>query len=59
MTRGATRLAAAALSLLPLAAAAQSGPVQTYRVTGPWKDPKVETISREQSRVDGKPASAG
>ncbi|HEY5970556.1 MAG TPA: YhdP family protein [Pseudoxanthomonas sp.] len=24
---------------------------KTYRVTGPWKDPKVEVISREQSRV--------
>lgn len=34
MTRGATRLAAAALSLLPLAAAAQSGPAQTYRCVG-------------------------
>jgi len=32
---------------------------KTYRVTGPWKDPKVETISREQSRLDGNPASAG
>ncbi|MEO8366855.1 MAG: YhdP family protein [Pseudoxanthomonas sp.] len=26
---------------------------KTYRVTGPWKDPKVEVISREQSRVQG------
>ena len=25
---------------------------KTYRVTGPWKQPKVETISREQSRVN-------
>ncbi|NUS38787.1 MAG: TIGR02099 family protein, partial [Lysobacter sp.] len=24
---------------------------KTYRVTGPWKDPRVEVISREQSRV--------
>lgn len=24
---------------------------KTYRVTGPWKDPKVEVIKREQSRV--------
>ncbi len=24
---------------------------KTYRVTGPWKDPKVEVISRDQSRV--------
>lgn len=24
---------------------------KTYRVTGPWKDPKVEVIGREQSRV--------
>ena len=24
---------------------------KTYRVTGPWKDPKVEVISREQSRL--------
>ncbi|MET0813795.1 MAG: YhdP family protein [Pseudoxanthomonas sp.] len=24
---------------------------KTYRVTGPWKDPKVEVVSREQSRV--------
>ena len=31
---------------------------KTYRVTGPWKDPKVEVISREQSRqenADGSP----
>ena len=25
---------------------------KTYRVTGPWKDPKVEVISRGQSRVE-------
>ena len=25
---------------------------KTYRVTGPWKDPKVEVISREQSRLE-------
>jgi uncharacterized protein (TIGR02099 family) len=25
---------------------------KTYRVTGPWKQPKVETISREQSRIN-------
>ncbi|MGH8027808.1 MAG: YhdP family protein, partial [Pseudoxanthomonas sp.] len=25
---------------------------KTYRVTGPWKDPKVEVMSREQSRVE-------
>lgn len=24
---------------------------KTYRVTGPWKDPKVEVMSREQSRA--------
>ena len=24
---------------------------KTYRVTGPWKDPKVEVIGREQSRA--------
>lgn len=24
---------------------------KTYRVTGPWKDPKVEVMSREQTRV--------
>jgi uncharacterized protein YhdP len=28
---------------------------KTYRVTGPWKDPKVEVIGREQSR-DAAPA---
>jgi len=25
---------------------------KTYRVTGPWKDPKVEVIGREQSRIE-------
>ncbi|QNP40235.1 YhdP family protein [Lysobacter solisilvae (ex Woo and Kim 2020)] len=25
---------------------------KTYRVTGPWKEPKVEVISREQGRVE-------
>lgn len=25
---------------------------KTYRVTGPWKDPKVEVLSRGQSRVE-------
>jgi len=32
---------------------------KTYRVTGPWKEPKVEVISREQSRVSatGRPAA--
>ena len=25
---------------------------KTYRVTGPWKDPKVEVVGREQSRVE-------
>ncbi|GAB3353966.1 YhdP family protein [Lysobacter tyrosinilyticus] len=25
---------------------------KTYRVTGPWKEPKVEVISREQSRLE-------
>jgi uncharacterized protein YhdP len=33
---------------------------KTYRVTGPWKEPKVEVISREQGRLsmarDGVPA---
>jgi uncharacterized protein YhdP len=28
---------------------------RTYRVTGPWKDPKVEVIRREQSRVSAAP----
>lgn len=30
---------------------------KTYRVTGPWKEPKVEAISREQSREQA-PSSA-
>lgn len=30
---------------------------RTYRVTGPWKDPKVEVITREQSRAEA-PARA-
>ena len=32
---------------------------KTYRVTGPWKDPKVEVMGREQSRarVDRDPAA--
>jgi uncharacterized protein YhdP len=25
---------------------------KTYRVTGPWKEPKVEVISREESRAE-------
>jgi len=29
---------------------------RTYRVTGPWKEPKVEVVSREQTRAAGKPA---
>ena len=33
---------------------------KTYRVTGPWKDPKVEVITREQSRLSAlKSAPAG
>jgi uncharacterized protein (TIGR02099 family) len=33
---------------------------KTYRVTGPWKDPKVEVLSREQSRAsDPDPATSG
>ncbi|HZH44103.1 MAG TPA: AsmA-like C-terminal region-containing protein, partial [Lysobacter sp.] len=32
---------------------------KTYRVTGPWSDPKVEVISREQSRMAGGDAPAG
>jgi len=28
---------------------------KTYRVTGPWKEPKVEIISREQSRLEAFP----
>lgn len=30
---------------------------KTYRVTGPWKEPKVEVISREESRVQAPPAA--
>jgi uncharacterized protein YhdP len=29
---------------------------KTYRVTGPWKEPKVEVVSREQSRAATAPA---
>jgi uncharacterized protein (TIGR02099 family) len=29
---------------------------RTYRVTGPWKEPKVEVVTREQTRAAGKPA---
>ena len=34
---------------------------KTYRVTGPWKEPKVEVIGREQSRISAvrDPAPAG
>lgn len=35
---------------------------KTYRVTGPWKSPKVEVVGREQSRVrtdDDRTDSAG
>jgi uncharacterized protein (TIGR02099 family) len=32
---------------------------KTYHVTGPWKDPKVEVISREQSRVTALRTDAG
>jgi uncharacterized protein (TIGR02099 family) len=32
---------------------------KTYKVTGPWKEPKVEVISREQSRRDADEAAAG
>ena len=34
---------------------------KTYRVTGPWKEPKVEVIGREQSRIPAvhEPAPAG
>jgi uncharacterized protein (TIGR02099 family) len=30
---------------------------KTYRVTGPWKDPKVELVGRQQSRAPGSAAS--
>nr|WP_302664065.1 AsmA-like C-terminal region-containing protein [Lysobacter enzymogenes] len=29
---------------------------RTYRVTGPWKEPKVEVLSREQTRAAARPA---
>ncbi len=29
---------------------------KTYRVTGPWKEPKVEVISREESRAEASEA---
>jgi uncharacterized protein YhdP len=32
---------------------------KTYHVTGPWKDPKVEVISREQSQVTAERTDAG
>jgi uncharacterized protein YhdP len=32
---------------------------KTYHVTGPWKDPKVEVISREQSQVTAQRTDAG
>ncbi|WP_372012409.1 YhdP family protein [Pseudoxanthomonas sp. 10H] len=32
---------------------------KTYKVSGPWKDPKVEVISREQSRRDEGAAAPG
>ncbi|PPT92926.1 YhdP family protein [Xanthomonas theicola] len=32
---------------------------RTYRVTGPWKDPKVEVIERESSRPPAPSAAAG
>ena len=32
---------------------------KTYHVTGPWKDPKVEVITREQSRVTAERTDAG
>ena len=33
---------------------------KTYRVTGPWKDPKVEVVGRSQSRAQtADPAPAG
>jgi uncharacterized protein (TIGR02099 family) len=32
---------------------------KTYHVTGPWKDPKVEVISREQSQVAAQRTDAG
>lgn len=32
---------------------------KTYRVTGPWKEPKVEVIGREQSRADDARSGSG
>lgn len=32
---------------------------KTYRVTGPWKEPKVEVIDREQPRADNVPSGSG
>ncbi|QWP74631.1 TIGR02099 family protein [Lysobacter sp. K5869] len=29
---------------------------RTYRVTGPWKEPKVEVVTREQTRAEARPA---
>ncbi|QNH17542.1 TIGR02099 family protein [Xanthomonas sp. SS] len=31
---------------------------RTYRVTGPWKDPKVEVVERESARPPAPPASS-
>ena len=46
---------AAGLRLRPAANAVLSRPLgelgaKTYRVSGPWKDPKVEVIGREPAR---------
>ncbi|MCW0373165.1 hypothetical protein NB710_004102 [Xanthomonas sacchari] len=30
---------------------------RTYRVTGPWKDPKVDVIERESARPPAAPAA--
>lgn len=32
---------------------------RTYRVTGPWKDPKVEVIERDAARAPSPPAASG
>ena len=32
---------------------------KTYRVSGPWKEPKVEVISREQSRREEATTAVG
>lgn len=32
---------------------------KTYRVTGPWKEPKVEVVSREQSQADNARSGGG